>query len=430
MPATVAVGTQFGDEGKGKIIDFLADRADVVVRFQGGANAGHTVQVGDELYAFHLLPSGVLRKRTMNVIGNGVVIEPAQLLKEIEETRSRGHPVKNLRISDRAHVVMPYHKTLDGLEETLKGNLSAGTTLRGIGPAFEDKVGRFGIRMCDLIDPDVLRAKLDKIVPIKQRMIEAYGGAERLDAQALFTEHAAYGERLAPYVDDTSVWLDAALKGGKRVLFEGAQGTHLCIDHGVYPFGTSSNCVAGAATIGAGVGPQYLTDVLGVAKGFTSRVGAGPFPTELEGPVAEHLRERGGGEYGTTTRRPRRVGWIDLVMLRMAVRVNGLTGLAVTKLDVLGGLERVRACVRYRSDGESIKEFPASMRILSECGPVYREFKGWPDLSEAEWIEIAKKGRRALPEATRKYLGFIESTLRIPVRIVSVGRSRAATMGR
>src|SRR5213594_4856478 len=241
MPATVAVGCQFGDEGKGKIIDFLAADADVVVRFQGGANAGHTVQVLDELYAFHLLPSGVLRKRTMNVIGNGVVIEPSQLLKEIEDTRARGHPVTNLRISDRAHLVMPYHKILDGLEEKLKGGLGAGTTLRGIGPAFEDKVGRFGIRMFDLVDPEVLRDKLRAIVPIKQRLIEAYGGSERIDADAVFGEHEAYGKRLAPFVTDTSAWLDAALKRGKRILFEGAQGTHLCIDHGIYPFGTSSD---------------------------------------------------------------------------------------------------------------------------------------------------------------------------------------------
>src|SRR5256712_4088079 len=430
MPATVAVGCQFGDEGKGKIIDFLAADADVVVRFQGGANAGHTVQVLDELYAFHLLPSGVLRKRAMNVIGNGVVIEPSQLLKEIEDTGARGHPVTNFRISDRAHIVMPYHKVLDGLEEKLKGGLGAGSTLRGIGPAFEDKVGRFGIRMCDLIDPESLREKLQTIVPIKQRLIDAYGGGERLDADALFAEHEAYGKRLAPFVIDTSAWLDAALKRRKRVLFEGAQGTHLCIDHGVYPFGTSSNCVAGAASVGAGVGPQHLTDILGVAKAFTSRVGSGPFPTELEGPIAEHLRERGGGEYGATTRRPRRGGWLDLVMLRTAVRANSLTRPAVTKVDVLGGLDRVRACVAYRSDGETVKEFPASMRLLSLCGPVYRDFKGWPEFSEGDWIEIAKRGRRALPETTRKFVAFIESHLKVPVRIVSVGRSRAATIGR
>src|SRR5207249_2688870 len=329
MPATVAVGCQFGDEGKGKVIDFLAADADVVVRFQGGANAGHTVQVGDELYAFHLLPSGVLRKRTMNVIGNGVVIDPEQLHKEIDETRARGHPVKNLRISDRAHVVMPYHKVLDGLEEKLKGGLGAGTTLRGIGPTFEDKVGRFGIRICDLIDPETLRAKLKTIVPIKQRVIDAFGGSERIDAEALSSEYEGHGKRLAPFVGDTSAWLDAAIKRGKRILFEGAQGTHLCIDHGLYPFGTSSDCVAGAAAVGAGVGPQHLTD----------------------------------------------------------------------------------------------------MRVLADCGPMYREFPGWPELPEDEWIRIATRGRRALPETTRRYVAFVESQLKVPVRVLSVGRSRAATMG-
>ncbi len=428
MPATVVVGGQFGDEGKGKVVDFLAERADVVVRFQGGANAGHTVQVGKQLYAFHLLPSGVLRKRTMNVIGNGVVIDPAQLLKEIDETRALGHSVQNLRISDRAHVVMPYHRVIDGLEEKLKGNLGAGTTLRGIGPSFEDKVGRFGIRMCDLVDPVALREKLETIVPIKQRLIEAYGGTERLDLESIYKEQVEYGTRLAPFVADTAMWLAEALRRRKRVLFEGAQGTHLCIDHGIYPFGTSSNCVAGAASVGAGVGPQFLTDIVGVAKAFTSRVGTGPFPTEVEGATAEYLRERGGGEYGTTTRRPRRVGWLDLVMLRMSARVNGLTGLAVTKLDVLAGLDPVRVCVGYRDGGQEIKEFPASMRVLSRCEPVYRELKGWPALGEAEWIAIAKRGKRALPAAVKRYLAFLESQLRIPVRLVSVGRPRAATI--
>ncbi len=428
MPATVVVGCQFGDEGKGKIVDFLAERADAVVRFQGGANAGHTVQVGDQLFAFHLIPSGILRPRTLNVIANGVVVEPAQLLKEIEDVESRGHRVRNLRISDRAHVVMPYHKLIDGLEEGLKGNLAAGSTRRGIAPVFEDKVGKWGLRMCDLLDADVLREKLATVVPVKQRIVAAYGGTETLDADALFREYSAYGERLRPFVTDTSVLLDALLKRGKRVLFEGAQGTHLCIDHGIYPYGTSSNCTAGAAATGAGVSPRYLEEILGVAKAFTSRVGAGPFPTEQEGDVATHLREAGGGEYGTTTHRPRRVGWIDLVMLRMSVRVNGLTGLAVTKLDVLGGLDRVRACVAYRLEGQALKEFPASMKVLGRVEPVYRDLKGWPELSEAEWAAIAMKGKRALPEPVKRYLAFLEAQLKVPVKIASVGRSRAATM--
>ncbi len=428
MPGTVVIGGQFGDEGKGKIIDFLGDRADVVVRFQGGANAGHTVQVGEDLYAFHLLPSGILRPRTLNVIANGVVIEPGQLLKEIEEVQARGHAVKNLRISDRAHVVMPYHKLLDGLEETLKGNLASGSTRRGIAPVFEDKVGKWGLRMCDLVDPEVLREKLATVVPVKQRIVAAYGGTETLDAEALFKEYAGYGEKLAPYVTDTSVLLDAQLRRRRRVLFEGAQGTHLCIDHGIYPYGTSSNCTAGAAATGAGVSPRYLEEILGVAKAFTSRVGTGPFPTEQEGEVATHLRETGGGEYGTTTRRPRRVGWVDLVMLRMSVRVNGLTGLAVTKLDVLGGLGKVRACVAYRDEGRTLKDFPASMKVLSRVEPVYRDLKGWPELPEDAWIALAAKGKRALPEPVKRYLAFLEAQLQVPVKIASVGRSRAATM--
>ncbi len=428
MPATVVVGTQFGDEGKGKIIDFLGDRADVIVRFQGGANAGHTVQVGDELFAFHLLPSGVLRRRVLNIIGNGVVIEPGQVLKELEDLQSRGHPEPNLRISDRAHVVMPYHKVIDGLEEGLKGNLAAGSTRRGIAPVFEDKVGKWGLRMCDLVDPEALREKLATVVPVKQRIVQAYGGTDVLDVDALFKEYAEYGQRLGPLVTDTSVLLDAQLGLGKRVLFEGAQGTHLCIDHGIYPYGTSSNCTAGAAATGAGVSPRYLTEILGVAKAFTSRVGAGPFPTEQEGDVATHLRETGGGEYGTTTRRPRRTGWIDLVMLRMSVRVNGLTGLAVTKLDVLGGFDRVKACVAYRSDGKTLRDFPASMRILAKVEPVYREFRGWPELPEDAWIAIAKKGSRALPDPMRRYLAFLETQLKVPVKVASIGRSRAATM--
>jgi len=283
--------------------------------------------------------------------------------------------------------------------------------------------------MCDLVDPVGLREKLETIVPIKQRLIDAYGGTDRLDLEAIYKEQVEYGARLAPFVVDTSAWLDAAIRRRKRVLFEGAQGTHLCIDHGIYPFGTSSDCVAGAASVGAGVGPQFLTDIVGVAKAFTSRVGTGPFPTEVEGSTAEYLRERGGGEYGTTTRRPRRVGWLDLVMLRMTVRVNGLVSLAVTKLDVLGGLDRIPVCVSYRTDGETIKEFPASMRVLSRCEPVYREFKGWADLTESQWIFTAKKGKRALPESVRKYLGFIETQLKVPIRIISVGRPRAATIG-
>ncbi len=428
MPGTVVLGTQFGDEGKGKVIDYLAEQADAVVRFHGGANAGHTVMVGEEKYAFHLVPSGILRPSTMNVIGNGVVLDPATLLQELDDLRKRGHRAENLRISDRAHVVMPYHKVQDRVEEDLKGKFKAGTTGRGIGPCYQDKVGRFGIRVADLLDPGALADKLETIVPIKQRLLAAYGSHDTIDAKAVVKEYAGYGERLRPYVTDTSVLLAGQLRAGKRVLFEGAHGTHLDIDHGIYPYGTSSNCVSAEAAIGSGLGPQAVDEVIGVVKAFTSRVGTGPFPTELQGPEAEYLRERGGGEYGTTTHRPRRVGWLDLVMLRLSARVNGLTGIAVTKLDVLGGVKRVKVCTAYTFADERMEEFPADMRLLSRAKPVYEEFEAWPDLPEKEWAAIAAKGFDALPEAVKAYLGAVSKAMGTPVRIASVGRSRAATM--
>ena len=428
MPATVAVGCQFGDEGKGKVIDVLAERADIVVRFQGGANAGHTVQVGDDLFAFHLLPSGILRHGVMNVIGNGVVVEPATLLQELEDIRRRGYPGDNLRVSDRAHVVMPYHKVQDRLEEDLKGKLKAGTTGRGIGPCYQDKVGRFGIRIADLLDPAVLADKLETIVPIKQRLLQAYGSHETLDRKAIYTEHADYGQKLSRYATDTSILLESELRAGKRVLFEGAHGTALDVDHGVFPYGVSSNVVAAAAAIGAGVGHRHITEVIGVVKAFTSRVGTGPVPTEVHDETADYLRDRGGGEYGTTTHRPRRMGWLDFVMLRMAARVNGLTGIAVTKLDVLGGLKTVRVCTAYALADERIDEFPADMRVLGKVKPVYDDLPGWPDLSEGEWLGIARRGYDALPEAARSYLERISETMGAPVRLVGVGRDRAATI--
>ncbi len=428
MPGTVVLGSQFGDEGKGKVIDFLAEHADVVVRFHGGANAGHTVLVGEEKYAFHLVPSGILRPSTMNVIGNGVVLDPATLLQELEDLRKRGHRAENLRISDRAHVVMPYHKAQDRVEEDLKGKFKAGTTGRGIGPCYQDKVGRFGIRMADLLDPSVLADKLETLVPIKQRLLAAYGSHDTIDGKAIHREYAGYGERLGPYVTDTSVLLEGELRAGRRVLFEGAHGTHLDIDHGIYPYGTSSNCVSAEAAIGSGLGPRAIDEVIGVVKGFTSRVGTGPFPTELQDETAEYLRERGGGEYGTTTHRPRRVGWLDLVMLRLSARVNGLTGLAVTKLDVLGGLKTIKVCTAYTFADERIEEYPADMRLLSKVKPVYADFAGWPDLPEKEWGGIAAKGVDALPEAVRTYLDALSKAMRAPVRIVSVGRSRDATI--
>ena len=427
MTGTVVVGTQWGDEGKGKIIDYLAERADVVARFQGGANAGHTVIVGGETYKFHLLPSGVLRPGTLNVVGNGVVVDPEQLLAEVDALRGRGHAVANLRVSERAHVVMPYHKTLDPLEEALKGGLKAGTTGRGIGPAYEDKVGRTGIRVGDLLEPETLRGKLDTIVPMKNKIIAALGGQGTHLPVDLLRQATQWGERLREFVADTSALLDERFRAGARVLFEGAQGTHLCIDHGIYPFGTSSNCVAGAASPGTGVGPRHLTELLGVVKAYTSRVGTGPFPAELLGPLGDRLREKG-QEYGTTTGRARRVGWLDLVMVRYAARVNGLTGLAVTRLDVLGGMPELRVCTAYRHGGKTLREFPASMRVLAECEPVLQEFPPWPAWDGKGWREAAAKGLKALPADLREYVAFLARESGVPLAILSVGAGREDTL--
>lgn len=428
MPGTAVVGLQFGDEGKGKFVDVLAGESDLVVRFNGGANAGHTVHVGADQFAFRLLPSGIIRPRVVNVIGNGVVVDPGQLLEEIDGLRKRSHEVENLRVSDRAHVVMPWHKLLDELEEHAKGPLAAGTTKRGIGPAFEDKVGRWGIRMTDILDDVTLRKKLEMIYPVKQKVSRALGGADSFSLEAVFNRYRGYGERLREFIADTSVLVNEALRAGKRVLFEGAQGTLLCVDHGIYPYGTSSACVAGAATVGAGVGPTAIGRVVGVAKAFTSRVGEGPFPTEVDDEVATHLRERGGGEYGTVTRRPRRVGWIDMVMLRMAARVNGLTDLAVTKLDVLGGLRTVRAAIAYDHFDQELREFPANMRLLAECSAVYREFDGWEDLPAEEWRRIAATGFGALPTAAQAYVRWIEQETGARLAFVSMGRGREDTI--
>lgn len=423
MPATVVIGTQWGDEGKGKIVDYLSRSADVVVRFQGGNNAGHTVKVGEEIFRFHLLPSGILRAKTMNIIGNGVVLDPEVLLGEIAEVRSKGYSAKNLRISDRTQIILPYHKIMDRLEEEAKSGLKAGTTMRGIGPCYEDKVGRFGIRAVDLVDPDALKEKLGVLVPLKQKIIDAYGGRDVLSMEEIYGKYADYGGQLKPMVTDAVALLHSYISRGKNVLFEGAQGTHLCIDHGIYPYGTSSNCVAGAACTGAGVGPRAIDEVIGVVKAYTSRVGTGPFPTELKDDVGAHLQEKG-SEFGTTTGRPRRCGWIDMVMLRYSARVNGLDSIAVTKLDVLDGLESIFACEAYEADGQRIKDFPTSMKILARCRPVYRKFKGWKEVGADGWCKIAVKGFGALPREAREYLNYVSKTMQADVALVGVGKAR------
>mgnify|MGYP000374328675 CR=1 FL=1 len=427
MPAQVVVGTQFGDEGKGKIVDRLADRSDVVARFNGGANAGHTVVVGGERFAFRLLPSGAIRGRQV-AIGNGVVVDPDQLLSEISLLEKRGIEVK-LWLSDRAHVVLPYHKVLDGAERALKGRLSSGSTKRGIGPCYGDKVMRTGIRVGDLLDKSLLAEKIETYFPLKERLLKSYGLDVGTTKEELLEWCLNSGSRLSRYVVDTSLLLNKALDQGKNVLLEGAQGTHLDIDHGLYPYGTSSNPTAGGACTGTGIPPTKIDQVIGVVKAYTSRVGEGPFPTEIHDDLADWIREKG-GEYGTVTRRPRRCGWLDLVMVKYSVRVNGVSSLAMTKMDVLGGLRKVKVCIAYEFQGDRLEEFPSNPRILAECRPILEELPGWEDLPPAKWIETAKAGYESIPKNARSYIEYVEEYTGVPVSIVSLGADREATIER
>ena len=423
MSCIVIVGTQFGDEGKGKVVDYYSRDADIVVRYNGGANAGHTVIVGNEKFAFRLLPSGVLRSEKTVVIGNGVVIDPELLLAEINDLKRRGITPAKIHVSDRAHIVMPYHKRLDGIEEEFKGRLRAGTTKRGIGPCYSDKVARFGIRVCDLLDERALNEKLDAFLPIKERVFAAYDQDVTLSKAKLRETCLEYGANLAPYATDTITLLSEATRNHKRILLEGAQGTHLDIDYGIYPFGTSSNAVSGGACTGSGIPPTQIDRVIGVVKAYTSRVGEGPFPTELKGRIDEYLRERG-GEYGTVTKRPRRCGWLDMVMVNYAIRVNGVSSIALTKMDVLSGLKNVKICVAYEHAGEELRDFPANMRILSECSPIYEEVEGWNDCSRQDWLTLVKNGYDSLPRACRRFIEYIEERTAVPVNLISVGPER------
>jgi len=418
---SVIIGSQWGDEGKGKVTDYYSRKADFVVRFQGGNNAGHTVVVEGKEYKFRLIPSGAVSGKH-TVIGNGVVVDPAILLEEIDGLKEQGIPI-NLHISERAHVIMPYHNLQDELEEKLKGNFRAGTTKKGIGPCYQDKVGRFGIRFVDLLDSEVFREKLERFLPMKRVLFKAHGEPFDLTVQEVFERYSEFADRLREYVQDTSILLDRAIRSGKNVLMEGAQGTHLGVDHGIYPFGTSSNCVAGAASVGAGISPRHIKHIVGIVKAYTTRVGTGPVPTELEDETGTYLRDRG-HEYGTVTGRPRRCGWLDLVLLRHSHRVNGFTSLAITKLDVLNGLDPIRVCTHYRCDGEEIYDFPASMKKLAGCLPVYKEFPGWDFVPS----DVVEKGYEGLPEAARKYVEFISEHVQVPLSMVSVGPGREETL--
>jgi adenylosuccinate synthase len=418
MPGIVIVGAQWGDEGKGKITDLLAERADAIVRFQGGNNAGHTIVRDGQTWKLHLMPSGILHPGKLCVIGNGVVIDPKVLTDELDELRRRRVDTSGLRISANAHLIMPYHMMLDHAGEAKLGKLQIGTTRRGIGPCYADKAARLGIRVQDLLDEKILKKKIVAALEPKRLSLRPFARDPKLDLQAMTDDYLIYGHRLEPYIADTSRLVLDKLDEDALVVFEGAQGALLDIDHGTYPFVTSSNPVAGAACIGAGVGPKDIDEVWGITKGYGTRVGAGPFPTELDGELADLLRERG-GEYGTTTGRPRRVGWLDLVALRYAARINSLTALAVTKLDVLSGLDRISVCTRYRgAEGAEFDYFPYHQSVLHHASGEYIELPGWSeDLSEC-------RSESDLPVAAREYLEFVAEHVGVPIALIGVGPSR------
>jgi adenylosuccinate synthase len=421
MPATVLVGAQWGDEGKGKITDILSETADMVIRYQGGNNAGHTIVVGEERFALTLIPSGVLYPQVTPVIGNGCVVDPAVLLAEMAALAERGIDPSRVRVSGNAHLIMPYHRKLDAVRERYLGRQQIGTTKRGIGPAYMDKFSRDGIRMQDLFDPKIFRQKLDVVLKEKNKqLVKVYNQLE-MAAEPIADEYLGYADALRDHVTDTSLLVWETIRDGNNVIFEGAQGTLLDIDHGTYPFVTSSNPTAGGACTGIGIGPGSIDRVLGVAKAYISRVGSGPFPTELDNEVGERMVEIG-GEFGTVTGRRRRCGWLDTVALRYAVRVNGLTEIALTKLDVLSHFDELKVAVAYDSLDSRYTEFPRQQRVLYNCQPVYEELPGWnADISSVTSYDD-------LPKAAKQYVEYVEDVAGIPVTMVSVGPSRAATL--
>lgn len=420
MSSIVVVGTQWGDEGKGKITDFLAEQADVIARFSGGNNAGHTVQFGGETYKLHLVPSGIFYKDKLAVIGNGVVVDPVALLKELDGLNERGISTDNLRISNRAQVILPYHLAQDEYEERRRGDNKIGTTKKGIGPAYVDKAQRIGIRMADLLEKETFERRLKENIEYKNAYFKGMFNETCPTFDEIFDEYYAAGQRLKDYVTDTAKILDDANVADEKVLFEGAQGVMLDIDHGTYPFVTSSNPVAGNVTVGTGVGPTSVSKVIGVCKSYTSRVGDGPFPTELFDEDGHHIREVG-REYGTTTGRPRRVGWFDSVVLRHSRRVSGITDLSINSIDVLTGLDTVKICTAYELDGEKITEYPANLDQLRRCKPIFEELPGWTeDITGCRSLD-------ELPENARNYLERISELCGVHISIFSVGPDREQT---
>ena len=422
MKTVAVVGSQWGDEGKGKVIDFLATQADVVVRGQGGNNAGHTLVVDGKKFALRLIPSGILNSNTINVIGNGIVFDPKGFFEEIEMLESNGISTKNIKISDRAHIVFPYHKELDGLAEEARGDNKIGTTKKGIGPCYMDKTERSGIRVCDLMDKEIFAKKLKLQVDAKNKLVTGvYGKEAMFDFDEIYNEFIVYAEKMRPYVEDTTVIVYDAIKANKKVLFEGAQGTLLDLDLGTYPFVTSSHPTSGGFAVGAGVGPNMIKDVVGIVKAYTTRVGEGPFVTELFDETGERIRVQG-REFGTVTGRARRCGWFDSVIVKYAARVNGITSISFMLLDVLTGFDKIKICTAYKMGDKIINNFPASLEDLAKCEPVYEELDGWnEDLTNIEKFED-------LPENAKKYIARIEELVGVNVDLVSVGPNRTQTI--
>lgn len=421
MATAMVLGTQWGDEGKGKIVDYLAQKADVVIRSQGGNNAGHTVVVDDKAFALRLLPSGILFSDKTCIIGSGVVVNPEVLLQELDGMKEKGVKVSKLEISTRAHVIMPYHIRIDEEDEKLKGDAKIGTTKNGIGPCYADKINRVGIRIGDLMDKDIFAKKLRVNLKLKNRLFETYYGCQGFDFDTIYQEYLGYAERIRPYVKDTNYSANVYVNEGKKVLFEGAQATMLDIDHGTYPFCTSSNPTAGGACTGSGVGPRRMENIVGVVKAYTTRVGAGPFPAEQNNEVGEYLRNTG-HEFGTVTGRPRRCGWLDTAVAKYAAMLNSLDYLAITRLDILDDLDTIKICTGYRYNGQLLPEYPASLEVLEQVEPVYEDMPGWKtDISACKTYD-------ELPEAARKYVERISELVGVPLGIVSVGPNRSQTI--
>lgn len=418
MSSIVIVGAQWGDEGKGKIVDVMTERADVVARYQGGHNAGHTVVINNERFILHLIPSGILHRGKICIIGNGVVIEPGSLIAEIKGLREKGIEVgNNLLISKNAHVIMPYHRAIEDASESRRGAKKIGTTGRGIGPCYVDKMARNGIRIVDLYNQKVFREKLEANLEDMNYILRNKYGSQGFDVDEIFDQYIKYAEVLSIHIADTDIVINDFIDKKKNILFEGAQGTLLDIDHGTYPFVTSSSAIAGGVCTGLGVGPTRIDRVMGVVKAYTTRVGEGPFPTEIKDPLGDILRERG-GEYGATTGRPRRCGWLDFVGLKHAVRINGITSIALTKLDILDSLERIKICVAYKHNGETIEAFPKDISLLREVEPVYEEIEGW--MTDTKGIKDFDR----LPDNAKKYIKTIEDELKVSIDLISTGEKR------